>query len=172
MKRRDVKKISVAIDVMMDAYHSDELSERLTMAERVDARRIRKQATISSADAGKKLTAIFGDMNSMSNFLCGNTASYLDNTQMVTLKKTIRRLKRDCDDRCETGWVIRDLGAYFTFMAYSLNHGLFGHKLAADMLCTGICLYDIGQQLLPDVFGEVEFQSNEKTNTEQLKIAE
>lgn len=171
MKKRDVKKITVAIDVMMEAYHSEDLQERLTRAEKIDARHIREQATISSADAGKKLTAIFGDMNSMSNFLCGNVASYLDNTQLVTLKKTIRRLKRDCDDRCETGWVIRDLGAYFTFIAYSSNHG-FGHKLATDMLCVGICLYDIGQQLLPDVFGEVEFQPKQVNKANKLKIAE
>lgn len=156
--RKMVEKVDNAASVMMSAFGSDVVLTTLEdLAGATGEAELRDQATIDPNTVADALVAMFGDIPIRSIWTKNLFCTYMDFDMAHELEKTIYRLRRDVDNRVETAYTLRDIGAYFAFLARSMN-GKFGHKQALRFLTCSITIYELLHRLLPYVFDDdIEF---------------
>ena len=147
-------KINHAAEVMARAF-GKECTKSLDDFNSVDTDTVKENSEISEENAMDIIKCIFGDIESTKNVAIDSTIyRYLNITQVVSLRKMISHLRNGDDDRIETLYTLRDIGAYFSFLAIQLNRSVFGRKDALKVLTAAVALYDLCGKMMPYVFDD------------------
>ena len=156
-RKEFLKKLDIAAETILMAFGNREVLSSLDEFESQDNVVLLSLSEISREETLSIIDAIFGDLGSITTWMFRPPCVYLDLDQIQALKKVIRRLRRNVETVVDTVYVLRDIGAYYAWLALHFNRGILGHKTALQLLMVSARLYDICQRMLPYVFDEIQF---------------